>query len=164
MRRALIGLLCALASTSCMPVLDGEDYNLAGQEVRLTILHTSDIHSRLLPYDFSPLKTDTDLGLIPEAGPFGGAARLASLIKRERASADRVIHLDSGDSFQGAPIFNVNGGEVEYKFLSGIRVDAAVIGNHEFDSGALNFTNQAKNNATFPVLAANYFWDDPRQL
>src|SRR3954452_1264796 len=127
MSRALIGLLCALVFASCLPVVEGEKYNLAGQEVRLPLLHTADIHSRLLPYDFSPLKTDTDLGLIPEAGPFGGVTRLASLIKRERAAADRVIHLDSGDSFEGAPIFNVNYGEVEYRFLSRIKVDAAVI-------------------------------------
>lgn len=153
-----------LLAVSCFPLLSGEEIDLSGQQVRVTFLHTSDIHSRLLPYDFAPLKTDTDLGLIPEAGPFGGITRLASLIKRERGNADRVIHLDSGDSFQGAPIFNVNFGEVEYRFLSRIRVDAAVIGNHEFDAGPLNFTNQAKNNASFPVLAANYFWDDPRQL
>ncbi len=151
-------------AASCLPVLEGQPTQLAGQEIRLTILGTTDIHSRLLPYDFAPLKTDTDLGLIPEAGPFGGVARLGALIKRERAGADRVIHLDSGDSFQGAPIFNVNFGEVEYKFLSKMRLDAAVIGNHEFDSGALNFTVQARDNATFPVLAANYSWDDVRDL
>ena len=151
-------------AASCLPVLEGQPTQLAGQEIRLTILGTTDIHSRLLPYDFAPLKTDTDLGLIPEAGPFGGVARLGALIKRERASADRVIHLDSGDSFQGAPIFNVNFGEVEYKFLSKVRLDAAVIGNHEFDSGALNFTVQARDNAAFPVLAANYSWDDVRDL
>lgn len=154
----------ALGAGSCFPLSPGVETNLAGQEIRLTILHTSDIHSRLLPYDFAPLKTDVDLGLIPEAGPFGGVARLGALLKRERASADRVIHLDSGDSFQGAPIFNVNGGTVEYKFLSLMGVDAAAIGNHEFDLGAANFTNQARDNATFPVLAANYFWDDWHSL
>ena len=161
MRRALIGLLCALASASCMPVLEGEEYNLAGQEVRLTLLHTSDIHSRLIPYDFAPLKTDTDLGLIPEAGPFGGATRIAALVKRERQRADRVLHLDSGDCFQGAPIFNQNNGEVEFRFLSDIRLDAAVIGNHEFDAGALNFVQKARDFAQFPLLAANYAWDVP---
>ena len=161
MRRALIGLLCALASASCMPVLDGEEYNLAGQEVRLTLLHTSDIHSRLIPYDFAPLKTDTDLGLVPEAGPFGGATRMAALLKRERQKADRVLHLDSGDCFQGAPIFNLNTGEVEFRFLSDVRLDAAVIGNHEFDAGASNFTQKARDFAQFPLLAANYAWDVP---
>jgi 2',3'-cyclic-nucleotide 2'-phosphodiesterase (5'-nucleotidase family) len=70
----LTAFICAsMVQTSCLPTLEGYDINLAGQQVRLTILHTSDIHSRLLPYDFNPLKTDTDLGMIPEAGPFGGA-------------------------------------------------------------------------------------------
>ncbi len=146
-----------------MPVLDGEEYNLAGQQVRLTFLHTSDIHSRLIPYDFAPLKTDTDLGLIPEAGPFGGATRLAALIKRERQRADRVLHLDSGDCFQGAPIFNLNNGEVEFRFLSEVRMDGAVVGNHEFDAGALNFVEKARDFAQFPLLAANYYWDSHRE-
>jgi len=154
----------AFFALSCFPLLSGQDIDLSGQQVRLTFLHTSDIHSRLLPYDFAPLKTDVDLGLIPEAGPFGGITRMASLIKRERKNADRVLHLDSGDSFQGAPIFNINFGEVEYRFLSNIGLDAAVIGNHEFDAGALNFTKQAQLWATFPLLAANYFWDDPRSI
>ncbi len=153
-------VLLGLITASCLPLLDGVDESLAGREVRLTLLHTSDIHSRLLPYDYAPLKTDVDLGIIPEAGPFGGAARLAALIKRERKKSDRVLHLDSGDAFQGAPIFNVNNGEAEFKWLSSVRLDAAVVGNHEFDSGALNFANQARDNASFPLLAANYVWSD----
>lgn len=142
-----------------MPLLEGQDVPLAGQQVRLTLLHTSDIHSRLVPYDFNPLRTDVDMGLIPEAGPFGGATRMAAIAKRERARAGRVLHLDSGDSFQGAPIFNLNAGEAEYRFLSLMGVDAAVIGNHEFDSGHFNFVRQAKEWARFPVLAANYQWE-----
>lgn len=161
--RMLAVLAVAAVHGSCLPILEGQDIDLSGQQVHITLLQTADIHSRLLPYDFNPLKTDVDLGLIPEAGPFGGATRMAALVARERKKADRVLHLDSGDSFQGAPIFNVNLGEAEYKFLSMMRVDAAVIGNHEFDAGAANFTNQLRNNAGFPVLAANYFWEDWRQ-
>ena len=104
-----------------MPLLPGDDTDLSGQEVRLTLLHTSDIHSRLVPYNFSPLKTDVDLGLIPDMAPFGGASRIAAVLRRERANADRVLHLDSGDCFQGAPIFNQNSGEVEF---AGVRVGA----------------------------------------
>jgi 5'-nucleotidase/UDP-sugar diphosphatase len=148
---------------SCLPQVVGEPADLGGRTLRLTLLHTSDIHSRLLPFDFNPLKTDVDLGLLPEAGPFGGATRLAALIKRERARAGRSLHLDSGDSFQGAPIFNLNLGEAEYRLLSLLGVDAAVIGNHEFDAGAANFTRQLKSEARFPVLAANYFWEDWNQ-
>lgn len=156
-------LAAMLVQTSCLPTLEGYDIDLSGQQVRLTLLHTSDIHSRLLPYDFNPLKTDTDLGLIPEAGPFGGAVRMAAILQRERLLADRVIHLDSGDSFQGAPIFNLNLGEAEYRFLSHVGLDAAVIGNHEFDAGAANFTKQARDAARFPVLIANYQWEDMHQ-
>lgn len=156
-------LAASMVQTSCLPTLEGYDIDLSGQQVRLTLLHTSDLHSRLLPYDFNPLKTDTDLGLIPVAGPFGGAVRIAALLQRERARADRVIHLDSGDSFQGAPIFNLNLGEAEYRFLSLVGLDAAVVGNHEFDAGAANFTKQAKDAARFPLLVANYQWEDMNQ-
>jgi 5'-nucleotidase/UDP-sugar diphosphatase len=41
-------------------------------------------------------------------------------------------------------------------------LDAAVVGNHEFDAGAFNFTKQAKESARFPVLVANYEWEDYR--
>lgn len=156
----LVSLLAAASvHLSCLPTLEGVDVDLSGRQVRLTLLHTSDIHSRLLPYDFNPVKTDVDLGLIPEAGPFGGATRIASILKRERQRAERVLHIDSGDSFQGAPIFNLNLGEVEYKFLTLVGADVAVIGNHEFDAGPLNFTKQARDAARFPLLAANYFWE-----
>lgn len=162
--RPLLLAAVSLALASCMPTLDGFEYDLSGQDVRMTFLHTSDIHSRLIPYDFTPLKTDMDLGLIPEAGPFGGATRMAALLKRERARGDRVMHVDSGDCFQGAPIFNLNLGEVEFKFLTEAGLDAAVVGNHEFDAGARNFAEVARDHAGFYLLAANYEWMDPRQL
>ena len=63
---------------------------------------------------------------------------MASIIRRERKKADRVIHLDSGDSFQGAPIFNLNLGEVEYKFLTLIGLDAAVIADEVYNRGEKN--------------------------
>ena len=161
-RIASWALAAFCTATACLPVNDPPELDLSGQQVRLTFLHTSDIHSRLLPFDFAPLRTDVDLGLIPEAAPFGGASRLAALLKRERAKSDRVLHVDSGDAFQGAPVFNLKLGEAEYKFLSQVGLNAAVIGNHEFDAGPLNFTQKAKDFAAFPVLAANYVWDDWR--
>jgi 5'-nucleotidase len=139
----------------------GNSPNLDQREVRLTLLHTADWHSRLFPYQFRVPATDVGLGLQQERGPFGGAARINWLIQRERAHADRVLHLDTGDCFQGAPIFNFFGGEAELRALSHTGVDAVVIGNHEFDRGALNVFRQFNRWATFPVLAANYLFDDP---
>jgi 2',3'-cyclic-nucleotide 2'-phosphodiesterase (5'-nucleotidase family) len=158
--KVLLGAVLALGAMGCLPTREGDQPDLSGQDVALTILHTSDIHSRLLPYDLAPIKTDRDLGLYPETGPYGGVARLAGLIKRERAQSNRVIHLDSGDQFEGAPIFNVSNGEPEIRFMSLIQPDAVVIGNHEFDRGARLFVEQYTKWGTYPLLAANYSYSD----
>ncbi len=158
----LAALACALAASllAGCGTTDGESVRLQG-DVALTLLHTADWHSRLFPYFQQVNTTDENLGLHAENAPFGGAARMNWLIQRERRRADRVLHLDSGDCFQGAPIFNFFQGEAEVRALAHTGVDAVVIGNHEFDRGALNFARQFRQWATFPVLAANYQFDDP---
>lgn len=135
---------------------------LQGQ-VHLTLLHTSDIHSRLYPYNFQIGQVDAGLGL-GEAGSIsnvGGMARISHIIGRERARADRVLHIDGGDCFQGAPVFNFFNGEAEIRTLSAMGADAMLIANHEFDSGAKNLGIQLQKWATFPALAANYQMEDP---
>lgn len=151
-----------LAGASCLPrAVDGEAPDLSGQAVRMTFLHTSDIHSRLFEYNFDPSFTDNGLGLMDGTGPYGGIAEMAYILKRERAKAGRVLHLDSGDSFQGAVDFNVFDGEVEFRTLSAAGLDGAVVANHEFDKGAQNLADQAALWANFPLLAANYSFEDP---
>jgi 5'-nucleotidase len=127
-------------------------------QVRLTILHTSDIHSRLLPYDLLLTQVDSNLGLgsVGSVKNVGGVARVSYVLNRERARSDRVLHLDSGDCFEGAPIFNYFNGEPEVRAQSMMGTDAMVIGNHEFDHGALNAALQFQKWANFPFLAANY--------
>jgi 5'-nucleotidase / UDP-sugar diphosphatase len=149
----------ALLASGC--TVTREPPNLVGQDVRLTFLHTSDIHSRLFPYQVVPTRFDQDYGLLPENAPFGGAARMATIVKRERARARRSLWLDSGDCFQGAPVFNMFKGEAEMRALSEMGLDAAVIGNHEFDLGSRNLFEQIDNWAEFQPLAANYLFDDP---
>ena len=135
-----------------------------GRDLRLTILHTTDIHSRLLPYDMTVLAGDRALGLAQEFAPFGGIARVAHVIERERARAARSIYVDSGDCFQGAPIFNAFRGEAEQRALSLMRPDAVVIGNHEFDEGLKNYVSQLKKWATYPLVAANYLFEPDQPL
>ncbi|MBK9070823.1 MAG: bifunctional metallophosphatase/5'-nucleotidase [Myxococcales bacterium] len=135
--------------------------NLVGQDIRLTFIHTSDIHSRLFPYFQVPTRFDRDYGLLEQNGPFGGVARMATIAKRIRRDSARSLWLDSGDCFQGAPVFNMFKGEAELRALSQAGMDAAVIGNHEFDLGSNNLFEQMDNWARFPMLAANYIFDDP---
>lgn len=160
LNRALAFALFAVALLALGCNTPGEQYDLRG-DVRLTLLHTADWHSRLFPYFQQVNQTDLNLGLDPAKAPFGGAARMNYLIQRERRHADRVLHLDSGDCFQGAPIFNFFNGEAEVRALAHTGVDAVVIGNHEFDRGALNFARQFTRWGTFETLAANYQFDDP---
>jgi 5'-nucleotidase / UDP-sugar diphosphatase len=129
-------------------------------QVRVTFLHTADIHSRLLPYDLLVTQIDGDLGLGPtgQVSNVGGVARMATILDRERARADRVLHVDGGDCFQGAPIFNYFFGEPEIRAQSLLNVDAMVLANHEFDLGPLNIARQAQKWGSFPILAANYKW------
>lgn len=134
--------------------------NLHNQRVHLTLIHTSDIHSRLFPYQYTPLLPDRSAGMQLGKGPYGGMARVAHVIRRERSRSDRSVHIDGGDIFQGAPIFNYFSGEAEIRALSETGVDAMVIANHEFDRGVQNVTTQIQKWATFPVLAANYWTED----
>ncbi len=157
-------MFAALAlSLSCQMVpvaIQTDAPALVGQDVRLTIIHTSDIHSRLLPYQFDPSFTDNQLGLADGSADYGGIARMAEVIRRERADAGRSLHLDSGDCFQGAVIFNEFQGEAEVVTLTATGLNAAVIANHEFDSGAHNLYAQMSGYGGYDLLAANYDFEN----
>jgi 5'-nucleotidase len=159
MQKATYIALAVAVAAGC--TTEREPPNLVGQDVRLTFIHTSDIHSRLFPYFFVPNRFDQGYGLVPENAPFGGMARIATIVKRERAEASRSLWLDSGDCFQGAPVFNMFKGEAEVRSLSLAGIDGAVVGNHEFDLGAANLLKQIDDWAHYPFLAANYVFDDP---
>ena len=113
--------------------------------VKLTILHTNDMHSRIEPF---PEGTGQWAGM-------GGMARRAALIQDIRSKEANVLLLDSGDIFQGTPYFNFFGGELEYKLMSQMAYDASTLGNHDFDNGLEGLLRQLPN-AAFPFLIANY--------
>ncbi|PSR57120.1 metallophosphatase [Adhaeribacter arboris] len=117
----------------------------AATTVRLTVLHTNDMHSRIDPF---PNDGRTNGGL-------GGMARRATLIHQIRQQEANVLLLDSGDIFQGTPYFNFFGGELEYKLMTQMRYDAATLGNHDFDNGLAGLQRQLPH-AGFSFLSANY--------
>ncbi|MBO7127423.1 bifunctional metallophosphatase/5'-nucleotidase [bacterium] len=93
----------------------------------------------------------------------GGIARAKTLIDEIRAKHQRdnvpVLFLDSGDTFQGAPEFNLYKGDVEMLSMQKLGVDAMVIGNHEFDNGTGGLVSAYKKSGGFPLLASNYLFD-----
>lgn len=166
---AILALGGAVMLAGSMPACSSNDPNAIekvcpeGQpcSVNLTILHTSDIHSRLFPYEQVITQVDATLGLgdLNTVSNIGGVARMAYILNRERARSGRVIHLDSGDSFQGAPVGNIFRGEPETRAMSALGADGVVIANHEFDFGAQNLVNQFQRWGGFTALAANYRTD-----
>ncbi len=113
--------------------------------VKLTILHTNDVHSRIDPF---PMDGSSNQGL-------GGAAKRATLISQIRRQEKNILLLDAGDIFQGTPYFNFYGGELEMKLMTQMGYDAATIGNHDFDNGIDGLDKQLKH-ARFPLINANY--------
>src|SRR5512132_4002548 len=169
--RSILGSVAIAGGTALACVVaggcgqDGQPQAPLKGQVHLTLIHTSDIHSRLFPYNAQLGQVDAGLGL-GEANAIvniGGAARASHIVGRERARASRVLHLDGGDCFQGAPIFNYYSGEAEIRTMAAMGTDAMIVANHEFDRGALNLGLQLQRFASFPVLAANYQLEDPKQ-
>jgi 5'-nucleotidase len=119
--------------------------SFAAMPLKLTILHTNDVHSRL---DAFPADDHRYAGQ-------GGVVARAALIRKIRSEEEHVLLFDSGDIFQGTPYFNLYKGEPEIKAMSLMGYDAATMGNHDFDAGVEGFANQLPH-ATFPVVTANY--------
>ena len=117
--------------------------------VKITILHTNDVHSHIDPFP------DND----PKYAGLGGVVRRAALIKKIRNEEKNVLLFDVGDVFQGTPYFNMYGGELELKLMSMMQYDASTIGNHDFDNGLDGLLKQLPN-ASFPFINCNYDFSD----
>jgi 2',3'-cyclic-nucleotide 2'-phosphodiesterase/3'-nucleotidase len=127
-------------------------------ELKLRILETTDVHMNLLNYDYYQDKVTDDYGL----------AKTIGLLKRARAEVRNSLYFDNGDLLQGSPLGDyvarvkpLAPGEVHpaYKVLNTLGVDAANIGNHEFNYG-LPFLRQALAGANFPYVNANVMLED----
>ena len=118
----------------------------AQQIKTVTLLQTSDTHSRIEPIDVHA--DDKYAGM-------GGDVRRATMIDEFRKENPNVLLLDCGDFSQGTPYYNLFKGEVEVAMMNQMKYDAATIGNHEFDFGLENMARLFRM-ARFPIVCANY--------
>ena len=114
---------------------------------QLTILHTNDTHSTVLP--LNPNLEDT-----MKAGR-GGYLRRVVMIQEERKKDPDLLLFDSGDFSQGSGYYTMFKGDVEVGLMNQMGYDAATIGNHEFDFGLDNMARIFKM-AKFPIVCTNY--------
>ena len=113
----------------------------------LTILHTNDTHSCIMPLNSN--LADTML-----AGR-GGFIRRIAMLKEERLKDPDLLLFDSGDFCQGSPYYTLFKGDVEVGLMNEMGIDASTIGNHEFDFGLDNMVRIFRK-ANFPILCSNY--------
>ncbi len=117
------------------------------QKKTLTILHTNDTHSCVMP--LSPHLADT-----LQAGR-GGFLRRIAMLKEERLKNPDLLLFDSGDFSQGSPYYTLFKGDVEAGLMNMMHYDAGTIGNHEFDFGLENMARVFKR-LNYPIVCANY--------
>ena len=140
----LIFFLLSCVTTS--PITDTND------NFNLTILHTNDVHARLLPIN-SEDQTCTEEE-IKQKKCFGGVARRFVKINEIRKRKANVLLVDAGDQFQGTLFYTKNKGEEAQKFMNRLGYQAMAVGNHEFDDGPSVLSKFIKG-VNFPVLSAN---------
>ena len=117
------------------------------QDKKLVILHTNDTHSCIVPLNENLADKNV-------AGR-GGFIRRLELLKDQRREDPDLLYFDSGDFSQGSPYYTMFKGDVEVGLMNRMGIDAATIGNHEFDFGLENMARIFKM-ATFPIVCANY--------
>ena len=136
---------------------------MLAEHVKVTVLATTDLHGNIYPVDYY---TDKPANR--------GLAKIATLIRAERANNPNNLLIDCGDTIQGTPLEYVyqtfrrtgspplklafNGPAFEQDpmmlAMNAIGYDAMVVGNHEFNYGWKNL-DRARSDARFPWLSAN---------
>jgi len=99
--------------------------------------------------------------LAPRAWPWSGAREVggASALKTwldslARACGCTSVRLDAGDQMQGTPISNFSYGRSSIEVLNQMGIDAAAIGNHEFD-WSVDTLRARMRDARYQFVSAN---------
>ncbi len=139
----LIAAFALLATLTITPLASAQS------TTTITILQTTDLHTNVLAWDYYT-------GQSAE----WGLAKVATLIKQERAKDPDALLLDSGDTIQGTPLgyyyaaIDKNATHPMAALMNALEYDVAALGNHEFNYGP-DTLNRWISQLNFPVLSAN---------
>lgn len=106
------------------------------EPVKLTIVETSDFYK------------------MSEEDGRAGMARLAAVVKAERAAGKHVLFMHAGDTFSPSLMSGFDKGEHMVALFNALKPDVFVPGNHEFDFGKEIYLKRV-GEAQFPFFAAN---------
>ncbi|MBO6827066.1 MAG: bifunctional metallophosphatase/5'-nucleotidase [Sneathiella sp.] len=106
------------------------------EKARITFLHTN------------------DMGEIAGKPGFGGFPELATLIRQERRRNPNAIATFGGDLISPSLMSGLSKGAEMVEMMNALKIDVAVLGNHEFDFGE-DVTRARVKQSEFPWLASN---------
>ena len=115
--------------------------------VSITVLHTNDIHGRVWEEESVAM----------------GYAHITAKVEETRKANENVLLLDAGDTFQGSSAASLSRGQSIVRIMNSMDYDAMVVGNHDFGYGWQRLCELSEM-ADFPVLSANVFGHDGREL
>jgi len=130
----------------------------AAESKHIVILGTNDFHGALFPAEGKTKDKE------PVKYTQGGAAVLGAYVNAYRNRyKDRFLFLDAGDQWQGSLESNHFEGLTVVEVFNLMKLDAATIGNHEFDFGPVGSKGPDRQGAlkkgirkaNFPYLSAN---------
>ncbi|MCX5559382.1 bifunctional UDP-sugar hydrolase/5'-nucleotidase [Streptomyces sp. NBC_00038] len=163
-KSAVTGAAVAVAGTVAAPPAQAADRH-PGKKPRtwsFSILGTTDLHSHVFDWDYY-----TDAAYTDSKGNSVGVARVATLVKQQRAAKgeDHVLLVDAGDIIQGtslayyyARVDPITGPDAPKHpmaiAMNAMRYDAAALGNHEFNYG-IDVLRRFEKQCRFPLLGAN---------
>lgn len=119
-----------LFAVLALPLLLSTAAHAQSETKTITLLETSDLHGNLLPWDYYANKPAE-----------WGLAKVATIVKSERAKNPNTLLIDSGDTIQGTPLtyyYNVLETKSPHPMavtMNALKYDAATLGNHEFNYG-----------------------------
>ena len=133
--RRLAATLCLFVAVAMLPAA------ARAETAKVTFILMNDIYQM----------TDT---LMPDGQRRGGFARLAAVVKAERAKGGHVVLAHGGDTLSPSLMSGFDQGAHIVTLTNAIRPDIFAPGNHEFDFGKVVFLRRMAE-ASFPIFAAN---------
>ena len=98
--------------------------------VQLTILHTNDMHGRVLPED--------------DRGNSIGLPEIAAAVQTIRQQNPGTLLVDAGDTLHGMPEINISQGKNMAVLLDALGYDLMVPGNHDYNYGSARLQELAE--------------------
>jgi 2',3'-cyclic-nucleotide 2'-phosphodiesterase/3'-nucleotidase len=120
--------------------------------LHLRILATSDLHAKLMPFDYFADRPDARIGLL----------QIAGLVSALREGVPNCLLFDNGDTFQGSALDDLEtrstarsaAPHAMIEVMTAMGYDAATLGNHDFDYG-IEMLEDVLADAGFPFVLAN---------